>query len=95
MNKRIGLVLLASLLVILVVGGMAGAQSSESFDLSWYVLGGGGEGAAGDDYALNGTLGQGMVAVSGGGGSQMYSGYWKGAVAPRYGVYLPLVLRDS
>ncbi|MBU1879808.1 MAG: hypothetical protein KJ734_12720, partial [Chloroflexi bacterium] len=58
MNKQILLGGLAVLLAVLLLAGTAMAQTSTSFDLSWYVLAGGGERAASASYALDGTLGQ-------------------------------------
>jgi hypothetical protein len=94
MNKRTFLVLLTGLLVVLAAVSIAWAQTSSSFDLSWYVLAGGGERAGGTHFALNGTLGQGAVGLSDSTSFQMQSGYWHGASLPRYRVYLPMVLRS-
>jgi hypothetical protein len=94
MNRRIFLVALIGLLVVLVGGTIVAAQTSTSFDLSWYVLAGGGERAAGTNYALNGTLGQAIVGISDDTGFQVHSGYWYGVWPPRYRGYLPLVMRS-
>jgi hypothetical protein len=93
MNKRAFLVALSGLLLVLVAASFAGAQSSADFDLSWYVLGGGGDRADSADYVLNGTLGQGLVAISESADWQVQSGYWYGAALPGCRVYLPVVLR--
>lgn len=91
MNKRSFLILLVGLLVVLVAVSIAGAQTSASFDLSWYVMAGGGSPADSAPYAMNGTLGQGIVGISDGTGLQMSSGYW---YVSRHRVYLPLVFRN-
>jgi uncharacterized membrane protein len=93
-NKRTILIVLVSLLVVPLVVGIVGAQTSTSFDLSWYVLGGGGKRTDSAAYAMNGTLGQGIVGVSDDTGFQVQSGYWYGASLPGCRVYLPLVLRS-
>lgn len=94
MNKRTFLVVLVGLLVVLVVVSIVGAQTSTSFDLSWYVMAGGGSRGDSAAYVMNGTLGQGIVGISDGTGFQMQSGYWYGVSRPRHFVYLPLVLRN-
>jgi len=55
MNKRTFLIVLIGLLVVLVVGSIVGAQTSTSFDLSWYVMAGGGSRADGAANAMDGT----------------------------------------
>jgi hypothetical protein len=93
MSKRTFLVVLIGLLVVLVVGSIVGAQTSTSFDLSWYVMAGGGNRADSAAYAMNGTLGQGIMDLSDSTSFQMHHGYWYGASPPKHRVYLPLVLR--
>jgi hypothetical protein len=90
MNKQSFLILLGGLLVVLVVVSSVGAQTSAGFDLSWYVMAGGGSRADSAAYAMNGTLGQGLVGIADSTGLRMQSGYW---YVSRYRVYLPLVLR--
>ena len=93
MNKRTLLLGLAVLLVALLLVGAAMAQISAGFDLSWYVLAGGGEEAAGTDYALVGTLGQWVVGPSAGVDYDVNSGYWSAVSSlSGYTVYLPLLL---
>jgi hypothetical protein len=94
MNKRTLPVVLVSSLVVLLAVSIVWAQSSTSFDLSWYVMAGGGARADSVAHAMNGTLGQGAVGLSDSTSFQMQSGYWYGASLPRYRVYLPLVLRS-
>jgi len=93
MNKRSFLIVLIGLLVVLVAADIGGAQTSTNFDLSWYVTAGGGSRADSAAYAMNGTLGQGIVGISDT-GFQMQSGFWYGVSGPRHFVYLPLVLRN-
>jgi hypothetical protein len=94
MNKRIFLVVLIGLLVGLVAVSIVGAQTSTDFDLSWYVMAGGGSRVDSATYAMNGTLGQGIVGISDGIDFQMQSGYWYIVSGLRRFVYLPLVLRN-
>ncbi len=97
MQKRTILLVMASLLVLASFAGIAGAQSSPDFDLSWYVLGGGGSRAASGSYAMNGTTGQGIVSSSASTSFQMQHGYWGRAYVPlilEHSTYLPLVFRD-
>jgi hypothetical protein len=93
MNKQTLLVGLAMLLVALLLAGIAGAQTSTDFDLSWYVMAGGGQRTDSPAYAMNSTLSQGIVGISHDTDFQMRNGYWYGATLPRHRIYLPLVLR--
>ena len=97
MQKRTIPLAMASLLVLASVAGIVGAQSSGDFDLSWYVLGGGGSRAASGSYAMNGTAGQGIVFSSASASFQVQHGYWGRAYVPilyEHWVYLPVVFRD-
>jgi len=91
MNKRILLIALVGLLLALLIVGVVMAQSSVDFDLSWYVLAGGGGRSASADYAMNGTLGQAAVGFSSSADYGMRSGYWQSWLS--YRIFLPLVLK--
>ena len=91
MDKRKLLIGVVGLLVALLLAGVVWAQSSPSFDLSWYVLGGGGGRADSTHFAMNGTVGQGAVGFSDSTSHEMQSGYWQDW--PAYHIYLPLVVR--
>ena len=54
MTKRVGIVSLAAL----GVAGLALAQSSANFELSWFALDGGGGRQQSATFALQGSLGQ-------------------------------------
>lgn len=82
MNKRTFVVALIGLLVVLVAVSIVWAQTSTSFDLSWYVLAGGGSRADSAAYAMNGTVGQGIVGLSDSTSFQMQSGYWSNTPTP-------------
>jgi hypothetical protein len=89
-DKRI--LILGILLVGLVASSTVLAQTSPSYNLEWYVIGGGGQPAASAHYAVSSTTGQAAAGppypasahyvVSG--------GYW---FVERYATYLPLILR--
>lgn len=86
------LLLLAALLFLL--SSIALAQSGDSYDLTWSTIDGGGYTfSEGGGYALGGTVGQPDVGALTGGGYTLTGGFWCSA-ATRYGVYLPLVLRN-
>jgi hypothetical protein len=91
MNKRTLLIGVAGLLVVLLLAGVALAQTSTSFDLSWYVLAGGGGRSDSTHYAMNSTLGQAAVGFSDNTSYGMQSGYWQNW--PGYRIYLPLILK--
>jgi hypothetical protein len=86
--------LLLALVALLLLSSVARAQSGGGYDLSWSTVdGGGATWSEGGGYALGGTIGQPDAGVLSGGGYTLAGGFWGGAAA-RYGVYLPLVLRN-
>ena len=58
MRKKLLLTLLLVLLLGLAFVGVVAAQTSDGFDLSWYVISGGGGNSEGSDYVLSSTVGQ-------------------------------------
>jgi len=84
--------LLAALLSPLA--SVALAQSGGGYDLTWSTVDGGGyTWSEGGGYSLGGTVGQPDAGVLSGGDYTLAGGFWGGAAA-RYGVYLPLVMRN-
>ena len=87
------LLLLAALLFLLA--SVALAQTGGGYDLTWSTVDGGGYTfSTGGGYSLGGTVGQPDAGVLSGGGYTLAGGFWGGGAAARYGVYLPLVLRN-
>lgn len=93
MNKRILLVGLVVLLLALLLAGIAGAQTSPGYSLSWYVLAGGGGRSAAAHYAMNSTVGQWATGLSSSAGHGMQSGYWQNW--PDYSVFLPVMMKGA
>jgi hypothetical protein len=91
MNKQSLLIGATGLLVAFLIAGVALAQTSTTFDLSWHVLAGGGGRADSTHYAVNGTLGQAAVGFSDSTSYGLQSGYWQNW--PDYRIYLPLNLK--
>ena len=87
------------LVALAVLAGVAWAQAPEQHDLSWHVLGAGGQGSASAAHQVRGTLSQLAIgpAAASAGGHQVGSGYWVGVgrAAPVWRVYLPLVLKNA
>jgi hypothetical protein len=97
MNKRILLVGLAGLLVALLLAGTAGAQTSASFDLSWYVLAGGRHRSFSSHYAMTGTVGESTIGSPSSASYGMQNNYWQSWPEPHPWVrhlYLPLVMKS-
>jgi hypothetical protein len=91
-------VLLLCLLVPLVAAGVVAVRAQEGggYDLTWSTVDGGGETfSVGGDYSLGGTVGQPDAGILEGGDYSLVGGFWGGALAVRYRVYLPLLWRDS
>ncbi len=84
--------LLITLLALLAPAALA--QTGGGYDLTWNTVDGGGyTWSTGGGYALGGTIGQPDAGVLSGGGYTLTGGFWVGGIV-RYGVYLPLVLRN-
>jgi hypothetical protein len=89
------LVTLVTALALLFVAPIL-AQTGGGYDLTWSTVDGGGYTfSSGGGYTLGGTVGQPDAGVLTGGGYTLSGGFWSGAAAIAYEVYLPLVMRDS
>jgi len=93
MNKRWMLVGVTGLLVALLLVSVASAQSSTRYSLAWYALAGGGGRVASASYAMNSTVGQAAVGLSGSASYRVLSGYWQNW--PDYHIFLPLILKGA
>ena len=90
--------LMASAIVLLVLTLMASpalAQAGGDYALSWSTVDGGGEESAGGDFRLRGTVGQPDAGAMSGSNHRLGGGFWGGGAATEYGIYLPLLLRNS
>jgi len=84
------LLLLGTLLLLLA--GIALAQTGGGYDLTWSTIDGGGAMfSTGGSYALGGTVGQSDAGALSGGGYTLTGGFWSGM--PGSQIYLPLVVR--
>ena len=93
--ERAQLAIVAVTLALLVIAQLALAQGDSSYDLVfWTVDGGGGAFSTGGAYQLSGTIGQPDAGAMSGGGYVLSGGFWGGAVADEFDLYLPLVLRN-
>lgn len=98
---RLKLVLLLSVILLALAGGVLQAQVSENYDLSWHVLTSGGrEGMTSGSYTVHGTLGQFAIGPAASRGTSVGSGYWSGVrraagvpVSTLYRIYLPFVCK--
>jgi hypothetical protein len=101
--KRVSLVLAVAAGLLLLAGALAlrgalpaAAQTSASYDLTWNVVGGGGEPMSSAHYVVHSTSGQPAASppYSAHGNLVVSGGYWYGSGAPNiYRIYLPVVLR--
>jgi hypothetical protein len=95
MSGFTAILVLLTLTALLLLASVALAQSGGGYDLSWSTVdGGGATWSEGGGYSLGGTIGQPDAGVLSGGGYTLAGGFWPGGAAARYGVYLPLVLRN-
>lgn len=98
MKKRKAFVLSAALFCGLLVAGVALAQSSTSYDLSWNVIAGGGGPKGSASYTVNSTIGQVAIGASDSASYRLGAGYWYGAAAPApplppHKIYLPTIMK--
>jgi hypothetical protein len=84
-------ILILSIALFLVITGVALANNG--FDLSRWVVSGGGTNSGAGDVNLQATLGQPVVGVITGGDISLRQGYWHGNFW--YSVYVPLIQRYS
>ncbi|MGC8960357.1 MAG: hypothetical protein ACP5OO_11345 [Chloroflexia bacterium] len=85
---------LAMVMLFLLLPALALAQSGDGYDLSWNTVDGGGyTWSTGGGYTLGGTVGQADAGALSGGAYTLAGGFWGGGAA-RYGIYLPLVVRN-
>ncbi len=85
--------LLAALLCVLLLVGLAMAMSSANYAINWDVMGGGGGSISSTSYAMNSTIGQAIIGYKSSASYELGSGYWPGGVV-EYLVYLPLILKN-
>ena len=88
------ILILTVVLLLLIAGGAALAQTSPSYNLEWHVIGGGGHAVSSASYVVDSTAGQGAAspAYSTSVSFRVSGGYW---FSTAYFIHLPQVLRAS
>ena len=95
-----GFVKAGTLLIVatFLAGAAVYAQSSSSYELSWWTVDGGGGNLSGAGYTLNGSAGQPDAGIMENDGYTLGGGFWAGVAhsggAAPTAVYLPLVMRN-
>ncbi len=90
-NKMMVILIALAMLLLLALG----ATAQSGYEVDWWTVDGGGyTWSEGGGYFLGGTVGQPDAEVLSGGGYTLAGGFWGGGAAARYGVYLPLTLRN-
>ncbi len=81
-------------LLLLLSAAIGLAQEGGGYDLGWWTVDGGGTALEGGGISLLGTAGQPDAGPAlSGGGYTLSGGFWPGAGAVEYRIYLPLVIR--
>ncbi len=94
MDKRFTTTLLAAILCVALITGIAQAMSSTNYRLDWFTpLTGTGGSANSTNYAVSFTVGQSASGAFTGTNYGACLGYWCES-AVEYSVYLPVVLRN-
>lgn len=91
MNKQRTAIITIALISCLLIA--AGVLANGNPNIDWWVLGGGGGQASGNQIVLDATLGQPVTGTSSGGSNSLDAGFWHGAGEVTGYVYLPLVSR--
>jgi hypothetical protein len=85
---------LAAVVLIALLAGLVGAQSSDKYDLSWYTLDSGSGPLVSTHYGLVGTLGESLAGRATGDQYGIGGGYDPGVPPQAYHrTYLPVVFR--
>ena len=97
--KVSGFRLVLLLVTVVVLAGVAWAQGPDpaGHDVSWHVVGAGGQDSASAAHQVRGTLGQLAIGpAAAAGGHRVGSGYWYGTgrTAGVWRVYLPVVVKN-
>ena len=90
--------LIVATAAILLLAGVAVAQTGDGYDLTWSTVDGGGATFhPGGAYTLGGTVGQPDARLLTGGEYTLGGGFWGGGtlVGVSYDTYLPLVFRKG
>lgn len=66
-----------SLFVVLLTATVIVFAQGNILDLTWYTLDSGGGQSSGNDFVLNGTIGQTDAGLLSGGGFTLYGGFWQ------------------
>ena len=90
MRKFSVILLLLGALLLLSAALLMAAPTD--FIIPWQVVGNGGGDSSGGTFAVSGTIGQGITAVSNDSTLTLSSGYWDGA-SGNHLVYLPVIIK--
>lgn len=77
---------------VTIAVGVALAQVSANYDLSWHVIGGGGTRSSSSNYVVMSTIGQPVAGVIGSASSELCAGFW--CMGPQWRIYMPLLLKN-
>lgn len=81
-------------IALLLISGVAYAQTS-GYALNWWTVDGGGGHSTGSGYQLNGTIGQADAGAMNGSGYRLKGGFWGGGenAASGHEIFLPVVVK--
>ena len=69
------------------------AASTGNYDLSWYVVAGGGANSRSGSFSLDGAIGQPIASTSSGGGYILTGGFFAQNIPLLSQIYLPFIRR--
>ncbi|NKQ36351.1 MAG: hypothetical protein HF973_12130 [Chloroflexi bacterium] len=91
MKKLSAILLLLGAMLLLSAVLLSAAPTS--FAVPWQVVGNGGGDSSNATFAVSGTIGQPVTAVSSNNNITLSSGYWSGLSA-NYDIYLPAIIKQ-
>ena len=89
--RKLSMILLL-LGVVLLLSAVLLTAAPTALTIPWQVVGSGGGHSSSATFAVSGTIGQGVTAVSSSNNTTLSSGYWYGTSA-NHPVYLPLIIK--
>ena len=86
--------LVLAVVLVLLLTGVALAQTGGGYDLSWSTVDGGAGSSQGGGYTLSGSVGQTEAGTMSDGDYTLTGGFWAG-IEEWFRLHLPAVLREQ
>ena len=64
--------------MLLLLLGSTAVRGQENYEIDWFTIDGGGGTSSGEEYIVDGTIGQADAGVMSGGDFELFGGFWSG-----------------